>query len=188
MKDYKLIILLIICFVIGSIFGKLLIFRLTHNEPQPKIIEKVINHEWKVKDTVLINMRHADSIKIIQLSNAIKERESRLERLKMILLKDTTKTSLEADSIIRSQDSTINDLGDEAELYSSQLHKANRQISIRDSVILDREKTIKDYSDLVGVKQSEIDKLNKKNGFQRFLTNTFATATGILTIITIVKK
>jgi hypothetical protein len=182
----KQILITILITITGLIIGYLVA-----DLSKPKVIEKVvlkpITHEWKSKDSLLIALHRSDSIKICSLNKSIKVRDSRLERLKMIILKDTTKTSLEADSIIRMQDSTINDLGIEAELYSRQLYLARQQISMRDSVILDREKQINDYSNVISEKQSDIDKLNKKYSFQRFITNTLATTTTLLTIITILK-
>jgi hypothetical protein len=183
----KQIIITILITITGLIIGYLVA-----DLSKPKVIEKVvlkpITHEWRAKDSLLIAQLHADSIKIRKLSNTIKDRESRLERLKMIILKDTTKTSLEADSIIRMQDSTINDLGMEAEIYSRQLYLSRQQIAMRDSVILDREKTINDYSNIISEKQYDIDKLNKKYSFQRFISNTFATTTTLLLIINILKQ
>ena len=112
----KQILITILITITGLIIGYLVA-----GLSKPKVIEKVvlkpITHEWKSKDSVFIAQLHADSIKICSLNKSIKVRDIRLERLKMIILKDTTKTSLEADSIIRMQDSTINDLGMEAELY-----------------------------------------------------------------------
>jgi hypothetical protein len=186
MKTKQIIITILITItglIIGYLFADL---------TKPKVIEKVvikpITHEWKSKDSLFIALHRSDSIKICSLYKSIKVRDSRLERFKMIILKDTTKTSLEADSIIRMQDSTINDLGMETELYSRQLYLSHQQIAIRDSVIIDREKTINDYSNVISEKQSDIDKLNKKYSFQRFISNTFATTTTLLTIINILKQ
>lgn len=188
MTHKKFIIIIVLVNVLaGLITGYLISYFFKKPQIIEKIVLKPIDNSWKTKDSVIASLKRADSIKISKLNNTIKERESRLERLKMILLKDTTKTSLEADSIIHAQDSTINDLGDEAELYSSQLYKANRQISIRDSVILDREKTIKDYSDLIHTQGKMIGKQEEEIKKQNFIKTVLGVASGVLLITTIIK-
>ena len=156
---------LIIAIIIGGLLG----IGLAMLFAPPKIIEKPIevvikepSNEWRKQDAYLDSLQTADSLRISYLNNRIKERDKRLERLKIIILKDSTKTTNEADSIIHSQDSTINDLGDEAELYSSQLYNANIQIKIRDNEILKRDSTIKIYKELVGLQLNTISDLEKK--------------------------
>lgn len=167
MTTLKLTIAIIIGVVAGLLLAMLFAPPKLIEKPS-KVIIKEPNNDWKKQDYVLDSLRNADSLRISYLNNRIKERDKRLERLKIIILKDSTKTTNEADSIINSQDSTINDLGDEAELYSSQLHSANVQIKIRDNEIMKRDSTISTYKELVSIQAgtiSEMEKKEKRNTF-----------------------
>jgi TolA-binding protein len=161
---------LIIAIIIGGLLG----IGLAILFAPPKIIEKPIqvsikepSNDWKKKDKQLDSLQTADSLRIAYLSKRITQRESTINRLKTIILNDTTKTTNEADSIIRSQDSTINDLADEAETYSRMLYIAKQQIAIRDTAIIQRDSTIDQYKDLVNIQATTIDSMEKKAILQK---------------------
>jgi archaellum component FlaC len=141
----------------------------------PKIVEKPIevvikepSNEWRKQDAYLDSLQTADSLRIDYLNKRITKRENTINRLKTIIFNDTTKTTNEADSIIRSQDSTINDLGNEAEIYSSKLHTANEKIVIRDSVITVRDSTIMLCNEIMKKQSTTIAEMRNKAKIKEF--------------------
>ena len=141
----------------------------------PKIIEKPIetiikepSNEWRKQDTYLDSLQTADSLRIAYLKKRITNRENTINRLKDIIFKDKTKTTNEADSIIRSQDSTINDLGNEAEIYSRMLHSANKQIALRDTAIAERDSTIMLCNEIMKKQSTTIAEMRNKAKIKEF--------------------
>lgn len=147
----------------------------------PNIIEKPIetiitietiikepSNEWRKQDTYLDSLQTADSLRIVYLKKRITQRENTINRLKTIILNDTTKTTNEADSIIRSQDSTINDLGNEAEIYSRKLHTATEKIAIRDSVITVRDSTLMLCNQIMKKQSTTIAEMRNKAKIKEF--------------------
>ncbi len=165
---------LIIAFI-SIIIGGLIGIGLAMLFAPPKIIEKPIevvikepSNEWRKQDAYLDSLQTADSLRIACLKKRITQRENTINRLKTIIFNDTTKTTNEADSIIRSQDSTINDLGNEAEIYSRMLHSANKQIAIRDTAIADRDSTIILCNEIMKKQSTTIAEMRNKAKIKEF--------------------
>ncbi len=161
---------LIIAIIIGGLLG----IGLAMLFAPPKIIEKPIevvkepSNEWRKQDAYLDSLQTADSLRIAYLKKRITQRENTINRLKTIIFNDTTKTTNEADSIIRSQDSTINDLGNEAEIYSRMLHSANKQIALRDTAIAERDSTIMLCNEIMKKQSTTIAEMRKKAKIKEF--------------------
>jgi vacuolar-type H+-ATPase subunit I/STV1 len=170
MNTTKLIIAIIIGWLLG--IGLAMLFA------PPKIIEKPIevvikepSNEWRKQDAYLDSLQTADSLRIAYLNKRITQRENTINQLKTIIINDTTKISKEAKKIINSKDSTINELAEEAEIYSHSLHSANKQIASRDSVINVRDSTVHLCKTIITNQADIIKKKDEKDKRKTFVNN-----------------